>query len=108
MGSVDFYTFARGDTAYKAFNDAVDDAHYYYGHAGYTGTIAEKQNSGFVMIPWLHRPNVQDENILRKAALEFASKLVSENDDRIDDKWGPAGCLKVKDELWLFFGWASQ
>src|SRR5262245_42519472 len=27
---------------------------------------------------------------------------------RVDDKWGPAGCIRVGPEEFLFFGWASS
>jgi len=26
---------------------------------------------------------------------------------RIDSKWGPAGCIALGDNTYLFFGWAS-
>ena len=27
---------------------------------------------------------------------------------RISNKWGPAGCLRISDGHWLFFGYASS
>jgi len=46
MGGQDFDTISLGRTADQAYSKAVDDALYYSGHGGYTGTIAEK--SGYV------------------------------------------------------------
>jgi hypothetical protein len=44
---------------------------------------------------------------------ELADKLIKASDERIDDKWGPAGCIPVIDSegnitRFLFFGWASS
>ena len=38
----------------------------------------------------------------------IADVLFSINDDRINDKWGPAGCIEIKPEHYLFFGYASS
>lgn len=96
MGATTFYTKAKGKTADEAFRTAVDDALYKYGHAGYTGTIAEKRS--FVMIA---SPNTADP-------VEYADMLLERRDSRVDDKWGPAGCIRVSDGEYLFFGWASE
>ena len=97
MGADTFFNHAKGKTANEAFKNAVQDAAHEYGHGGYTGTIAEKQS--FVMI---ELPNDT------KDAIAYANELIDNNDQRIDDKWGPAGCIKVKDGEYLFFGWASS
>lgn len=47
MGASDFIDYGIGKTADEAFSNAVQQARYDYGHAGYTGTIAEKP--GFVL-----------------------------------------------------------
>ena len=96
MGACDFMVESNGDGPQKAFNNAVDDALYDYGHNGYTGSIAEK--SSFVMIDL---PKGEDP-------FAYARDLIDNSDDRIDDKWGPAGCIHVKDNTYLFFGWASS
>ena len=104
MGACDFDCDARGKTAREAFRSAVEQAQYDYGHAGYTGTIAEKDQ--FVEIP------VPEG----KTANEFVAELMRDNDSRINDKWGPAGCVKVPkeetreghDDVYLFFGYASS
>ncbi len=88
-----------------AFDEARQQAQWDYGHAGYTGTIAEKTT--FLMRS--ERP------IEVRAAHTLANKLVDEDDPRISDKWGPAGCIKLATDkrgagtcAWLFFGWASS
>ena len=95
MGATTFATFAEGKTANEAFAQAREDAFYYHGHAGYTGTIAEKTT--FVMIPV---PEGADP-------LEYASKLIDEDDERVTKKWGDAGCIDLKNDRYYFFGWAS-
>lgn len=95
MGATTFRTKASGKTAAEAFSAARQKAQYDRGHGGYTGTIAEK--SSFVMIAL---PDGM-------AAADYAQKLVDDGDRRIDDKWGPAGCIKTGDGEFLFFGWAS-
>ena len=68
------------------------------GAGGYTGTIAEKHS--FVMISTRRMPQSE--------ARALATKLIEEADARIDDKWGPAGCICLDDDRFLFFGWASD
>lgn len=104
MGADSFMQSAIGKTALEAFESAVEQAQYDYGHAGYTGTLAEKMN--FIMIPY----SADKDGDPRK----FASRLIGEGDQRIDDKWGPAGCLDLGPidhdgrHRYLFFGWASS
>lgn len=98
MGADTFFASAQGQTAKEAFDAAVKQAQYDYGHAGYTGTIAEK--SEFVMIPYDPETNGSPD--------QYADRLIEEGDDRIDDKWGPAGCFKIGPDVYYFFGWASS
>ena len=100
MGACDFYKLVSGKTAQEAFNKAVTDAQYDSGHGGYTGTIAEK--STFVMIS---NPVCST----KEAAYELAQKLINEDDRRVSDKWGPAGCIPIAGtDKFVFFGWASS
>lgn len=96
MGSEVFYHTAAGKNAKEAFNNAKEEASYQHGHGGYTGTIAEKLEYVMIECPEGVHP------------AEYADKLIEEDDSRIDDKWGPAGCIKIKDGYYLFFGWASS
>jgi len=101
MGSNEFIQVSKGKTANEAFTNAVLQAEYDHGHSGYTGTIAEKD--AFVEIP-LPKKGKKDPE---ERAVDYATKLLADNDARIDDKWGPAGCIKIKTGMYLFFGWAS-
>jgi hypothetical protein len=96
-------TEARGATAKDAFDSAVREAQYDYGHAGYTGTIAEKDE--FTVIS-------DAVGMTRTMATALAEKLLRDGDKRIDDKWGPAGVIRFgevgQEPGWLFFGWASS
>jgi hypothetical protein len=96
MGAQDFYTTAKGKTARDAFTKAVAQAQYNYGHAGYTGTIAEK--SEFVMLPL---PADKD-------AVDYAYEIIGKDDPRVCDKWGPAGCFSLGNNEYAFFGLASS
>lgn len=96
MGACDFYCSAKGNSAQEAFRNAVEDARYQYGHGGYTGSIAEKNSFVMISLPEGEEPG------------EYAQRLIGEGDSRVDDKWGPAGCISLKDGRYLFFGWASE
>ena len=96
MGAETFMVRAKGQTAAKAFSVACAKARHEHGHGGYTGTIAEK--SEFVMIVTSAKTD----------AAEYAEKLINDGDKRIDDKWGPAGCIQLGKTEFLFFGWTSS
>lgn len=109
MGGSTFVVAANGKTAKEAFDAAREEALYEYGHRGYTGTIAEKHS--FVMVQLPHIEDLakdQREWSVEKRARDYADRLNDEGDPRIDDKWGPAGCIALGDDRWLFFGWASS
>lgn len=95
MGAESFRQKAEGATAAIAFRDAVRTAQYECGYGGYTGTIAEKDSFLVIDVPAGQDPRV------------FAESLMREDDERIQDKWGPAGCVALGPNEWLFFGWAS-
>jgi len=97
MGAHTFFTRSSGRDAKSAFQNAVKDAQYHHGRAGYTGTIAEK--TSFTEIPVEEVGDTDPD--------EYASQLIREQDPRIDSKWGPAGCIPLGDDTYLFFGWAS-
>lgn len=117
MGSCDFYETGIGKDVDEAFDKAVKNAQYESGHGGYTGTIAEKNE--YIII------NYKPPHTLPRKEFEYAEKLISEDDKRINNKWGPAGAIRLAgkslenyklkfnsnikkdEEVWLFFGWAS-
>lgn len=96
MGAASFTQVGKGETASLAFAYAREEAQFDHGHSGYTGTIAEKSN--FILIPL---PDGRDPH-------DYAEELMDNDDPRISDKWGPAGCIKIRDGEYLFFGWASS
>lgn len=95
MGASEFFVKAKGKTAAKAFSTAVEDALYEYGHGGYTGSIAEKTSYKMISVPEGNDP------------YDYAQQLIEEDDRRVSDKWGPCGCVKISDNEYLFFGYAS-
>lgn len=103
MGADTFTTTAKGKTAAEAFEAARNEALYDYGHRGYTGSIAEKRD--FVMIAV---PNAFVVDDGRNRAHAYADALIADDDARIVNKWGPAGCIALPDGEFLFFGWASS
>jgi hypothetical protein len=94
MGADSFITKASGRTAKEAFNSAVEKALYEYGHRGYTGTIAEKHDFIMLKVPAGRDPR------------DYANS--DEAQEQVEDKWGPAGCVELGNEEWLFFGVAPS
>lgn len=43
-----------------------------------------------------------------QAAFDLAHKMIQASDPRIDDKWGPAGCIQYGPTEFLFFGWSCS
>ena len=107
MGAETFTNIVDDETdVNKAFNKAVEQANYDYGHSGYTGLIAEKGD--YVII----KPII--EAVSAEDAVTLADELIDNGDQRIDDKWGPAGAIAITEKGnetnhsgWLFVGWAS-
>jgi hypothetical protein len=109
MGAQQFWALGRGANASKAFSAAVDAARHAHGHGGYTGSIAEKSD-GFTVIraPAVEAIHVDDRRGRMTAARRLADEMFEADDPRIDDKWGPAGCIDIGAGEFLFFGWASS
>lgn len=95
MGAESFSIRAKGRTAAEAFKAAVAQAQYDYGHSGYTGTIAEKDS--FIMLP-----------TPADIGTYYDYDPEDPNWQKVDDKWGPAGCFDLGDGWFLFFGWVSS
>lgn len=104
MGAEVFQTVAKGETwhADDAFAAAVAEARREHGERGYSGSIAEKTD--YVEIECSLPPDA-DRKTKLMIACAFADALCK-HDERID-KWGPAGAIKLGNDEWLFFGWAS-
>lgn len=96
MGASNFSNTAEGSSAKEAFKNATEEARYKHGHGGYTGTIAEKSTFTMISVPAGEDPH------------KYADRLMDEQDRRVDDKWGPAGCIDLGGGKYLFFGVASS
>jgi hypothetical protein len=96
MGAIQFITTARGKDPQEAFTHAVIAAIQDHGFGGYSGTIAEKPD-------YIVFPQIADAD-----PHHVAQSLLDNNYPEIIDKWGPAGCIHVKDDEYLFFGWAAK
>ena len=89
MGGTTFETWQMGHpNVGVAFDRAYDQAVHEHGHGGYTGTLAEKGD--YVVIDDEPRPLAE--------ARRLAQRLIEAGDQRIDDKWGPAGAIAIADE----------
>ena len=104
MGADTFFHVGKGKTVKEAFSNAVEEARYDHGHGGYTGTIAEKSSYVEIQIPI----DFQKDEPNRERAISYADHLINNDDPRIDDKWGPAGAIKLNENSWIFVGWASS
>ncbi len=98
MGAEYFYVRSNGVTAKEAFDAAVEKALCDHGHAGYSGSIAEKTE--FIMF----EPPDGESAAVYAESLEDPEDI----DPRIEDKWGPCGALDLGDSEVLFVGWASS
>jgi hypothetical protein len=101
MGACDFrerVTTTMSTTTETAFHDLVDRARYDHGHAGYTGTIAEKH--GFV---------TRHAHVFGS---EADAMIFVEDDLSHNQKWGP--CFHVMFDAGpghrghIFYGMASS
>lgn len=130
MGANEFTTTGTGPTVNQAFGAAVDRALYDYGHAGYTGTIAEKGSFIEFRVPagitpddmalalavhW-YRDDTEDAVWPGKERLATYRKVVEAMGERefermhqcYDDKWGPAVAIRKGENEWIFTGYASS
>jgi len=118
MGAESFYCEFQGETLQEAFDNAVKDAYYWHGHAGYTGTICEKDQ----VVAFRNIPNpTSDEAHKFYAALDmswqetsellvekFGEEVATEMCNAYNDKWGPAVAFYLGDNNWFFCGMASS
>ena len=123
MGASEFSNIAEGKTADEAFKKLVKQAQWEHGHAGYSGTIAEKRS-----ISEFKRPKGMRRATVIKAVRDLAKIHYDDNGDpqtgavqatypklRIaamfevyDSKSGPALAIELKTGEYLFAGWASS
>lgn len=117
MGAAQFMTAARGESARAAFEEVTERARYESGHGGYSGTVAEKSSFVEIQPPAGFSPRGYANCLLEGSedgVPEEARKKFQRDFEKVDDKWGPAGCVTLeppagdKPGRYLFFGWASE
>jgi len=103
MGANEFQNSQSAKTADEAFRKLVKQAKYDFGHAGYTGTIAEKD--GFQM----EQPRPDETPVA------CVTRCMEDKKHWSGDKWGPAACVDGGPDpkrkglrIFHFFGWASS
>ena len=132
MGATSFTATGKGDTMQAAFVRARDQAQYEYGHAGYTGTIAEKPEAIKFPLP----TGVSPEDFADAAfqatpywTVDPATRQVVERAGKTPawvtdgsyplatwrrvvkiscEKWGPCVGVQSGPNEWYFFGTASE
>jgi hypothetical protein len=114
MGAEQFETIGIGASVNEAFVAAVDDAHHWYGHAGYTGTVCEKPGfvefpvpKGFTAADVVKALEVSWRDQKPLQAIYGDANTVSRIASLYDDKWEAAVALRVDATTWVFCGWAS-
>jgi hypothetical protein len=91
MGACNFETQASGKTAADAYNAAVRDAQYEYGHDGYNGTIST--TGGFKMFRQTIGPVTKEE---------------LEKGWDTSHKWEACWCVQHAPGEFTFWGWAAE
>lgn len=114
MGGMQFACTAQTETAAEAFQVVVDRAHYDHGHAGYSGTVSEKDGYEVHQIP-----DGMDWDQMHKKLKGFDYQSQAPTWDHPaahlywGDKWGPALCVPIETHedgtrTFWFGGWASS
>jgi hypothetical protein len=91
MGACNFNTRAKGKTAREAYETAVREAQYEYGHDPYNGTIST--TGGFKMFRTTIGP-VTEEEFQRGWGTSH--------------KWEECWCAQSKPGEFTFWGWAAE
>jgi hypothetical protein len=88
VGKQDFIQYAEGVDLDTAFNAAIKKAQHEYGHGGFTGTIAEKEDFGCFALT--------DEPMTLDEATALANQMLDERDERCVDWDLPACAIPVR------------
>lgn len=111
MGATEFSVIETGRTAQEAFTRARERALYDYGHAGHTGTIAEKGTfkiMGELSSRYLdriehymihaqdwHYSTRKNKRRLPEGIPETVAPMFVKAVDLYLDEWGPAVCFEI-------------
>jgi hypothetical protein len=119
MSAIDFNCIYEGLTVGEAFRNGVQDAYYWHGHNGYTGTICEKP--GYILLELDKKLSVDEAELISDELCKSYSvltnellELIGDNDkaklyaDFYNDKWGNAIAMQLDDNRWYFCGIASE
>ena len=101
MGATEFSIEVCADRPAEAFRTAQIIARYEHGHAGYTGTIAEKDKFRMINLPL---------SFTEMCPYSFADECMLDDSHFCQDKWGPAACIQTNanPNVYLFFGFAPS
>lgn len=106
------------DNINDAFHSACENAAYWHGHGGYTGTICEKP--GFVEFTLSPPPSLHEAYFIADAlCMSWGGKIehlvverfgdkASEASDLYNDKWGNAVAFRLDNGDFFFCGIASS
>lgn len=115
MGGEAFKNTGKGASAAQVFCELVDNARYEYGHGGYTGTIAEKDEFVVFDVPegmtpreFIRAAERQSDGEEDSARTDAQRAAIAKARRIVDDKWGPAAAVQTGEGEWTFFGWASS
>lgn len=121
MGSTNFECSVNSISVDEAFRLAVDDAFYWHGHNGYTGTICEK--AGYVVLDLGEKISLSEaqkiadglcmawsnipvpEDVVKIIGSEERAKEFA---DIYNDKWGDAIAMQLVGNSWFFCGLAPE
>jgi hypothetical protein len=116
MGAAPFECQGEGSTVSEAYNAAVEEARYWHGHAGYSGTIAEKDgfteftvdlNKASEVVGDLYSAAMGDDLAHEKLGTTVGHEVARRMVSAYHDKWGPAVAIRIGESQWHFCGYAS-
>lgn len=101
MQSKPFLVLFTGNNSQEAFEEAVEDAKFFYDHGGdHSGMLNKKT---FTML--------SQEPLTEEQAYSLASKLITTNNSFLTESINTdiAYCIEIKDyyDLYMFFGWSN-
>jgi len=119
MGAIDFQCISEGRNVQEAFLSAVEDAYYWHGHSGYTGTICEKP--GYIVLDLGEKLTIDKaEEIANELNISWqvptprlieligSEERAAEFANIFNDKWNDAIAIELIGNSWYFCGLASE
>jgi len=110
MGASQFTRHGHGKTDKEAFRNAYDEAGYENGHS-YSGDLASKDGyilttppAGISPREWMRMIEDFDPSTADPKHKAQLSRLFN----IYDEKYGPALCIKLDADDYIFFGWAPE